>query len=242
MNRIFRFSFKDGITSRQYLASILIIIAISVNATINIFKVYSNDITTDSLPLFYHFMLSVFCFALIAPISLGISVLPEKLSGRCEYYLANNVSLTDLVDVYSKIIAISSLIPIFIYHIIVNVYFLFSDIRFIFTITLSWKMILFLIGLIIFSWYVSSYLVVLSMVSKKPDNIRTVLTIFSIVSINAVVLPMNYLTEEGVVFNENNITFYYLVILIAISIICKILTSILNKKLNNETVILSYKE
>lgn len=53
---------------------------------------------------------------------------------------------------------------------------------------------------------------------------------------------MNYLTNKGITFDSNNIITYYVIILLGMSVICVLLIKYYNKKLCNETVILSYKE
>lgn len=237
MNRIFKFSMKEGIKSKQYLAATLIVVIISLNGLIN-----SVNTSTISLNLFYYFMFSVFICVLMIPISLSIIVLNEKTSGRCEYYLANNVKLSDLIGAYSKTVMILSFIPVIIYHIITNIYSGVVNKLYIINVTLNFRTILFIFVLAIFTFIISRYLTILIMISKKPDTIKTFLMVFNILGIYAVVFPINYLVEKGVKFNLNNVMIYYIVIILLLSIICTILTSLSKNKLNNETIILSYKE
>lgn len=89
---------------------------------------------------------------------------------------------------------------------------------------------------------IAKYLVLLVMIFKKPDNIRASLTIFSIVSIYFISFPINYLLEKNLIHNNKSILNIYIIFLLLLSIIFKILEYFLIKNLDNEKVILSYRE
>lgn len=165
MDRIFQLNIKDAIKSKQYLASIFIVIAIVSNAIINIINNYNEN--NISICLYYYFLLSTCTFLLIVPIVLSIIVLAEKTSGRCEYYLANNVSINEIVNSYTKSTIVLSLIPIYLYYIIMTIYYLINNSNVIFKTILGGGSLLFNISLLIFSTMLTKFLVVLSMVSKN---------------------------------------------------------------------------
>lgn len=241
MNKITKFLLKETFSSNQYLVTLIITTVLSINGFVSLVGKNANNFNTEFI-LFYHFMINIVNFVVNIPIILAISVFNEKLSGRCEYYLANNINLNYLIYSYSKSTFLLSCVPILFYNIIVSIYLLTKSLTISISVILNLRYFIFILSLLLFMFVISKYLVVLIMICKKPDNIRTFLTIFSIVSIYAMSFPINYLSKTGLISNNKSILNIYIIFLLIISVIFKVSEKFLIKKLDNEKVILSYRE
>lgn len=191
--------------------------------------------------VYIHSSLNVFIFILMLGIAISLTAISEKMSGRCEFYLANNVSIEELISNYTNSTFVLSVLPVIIFNGVVISFMVISgsdQLRLI----VNRQMITYMVGLIIFYYTCSNLMIQLVMLIKTPSKLRTVLTLGSIITINALMLPMNYIFKSGIIPSAEATLNIYIATITMINIIIIVANILIKKRVNVENVILSYKQ
>ncbi|KWX75904.1 hypothetical protein AMQ84_16250 [Paenibacillus riograndensis] len=132
--------------------------------------------------------------------------------------------------------------PILIFNIMIFVYALFINQRVLIDLYLSLSFVFFALAFILFSYFVTSTLTLLSMLSKSPEKIRTYLSVSSVLFIFAATLPGTFLNKLGFTPDRNSLVWIIGSTLLVLAFVCVLIRYALKKKLKNEVVVLSFKQ
>ena len=228
---------KDSVLDFQYLISILIILAIPLSSIIGVLNSKANE----GQVAYLYLLINIFIFIILLGITVTLTTINEKTSGRCEFYLANNVGLKELISTYTSSTFILSILPIILLNVILLGFMYLTKNTYI-KVIYNRLTIQYLFALIIFCYMFSNLIIYLVMLIKNPSKLRTILTITGMVSVNALAMPMKYLLNNNILPTPEVMMNMYTLVLFVFNLITIISIIIIKKKVSIENVILSYKE
>ncbi|GJM75809.1 hypothetical protein HMSSN036_80250 [Paenibacillus macerans] len=235
-----KLNFRDILKSPSYLVMLNIMLIVPLNSMLQILK--TNTGLMEFIVVYVFLMLNVSIYFFLNMLTISLIVISEKSSGRCEYYLANQVDVRRLTGIYSRSSYSLNIGPILLLDILMAGYaiarhetvllHLFQDVSFV------W----FAATYLLFTYLATSTLTLISMLSKSPERIRTYLSVSSFLFIFAATLPAALIKKLGFIPNGDTIVWFTGSTLLVLAMICASVRMYLSNKLNNEIVILSYKQ
>ncbi|MDU5949201.1 MAG: hypothetical protein E6Z15_19340 [Paenibacillus macerans] len=175
-------------------------------------------------------------------LTISLIVISEKSSGRCEYYLANQVDVRRLTGIYSRSSYSLNIGPILLLDILMAGFAMASNETVLLHLFQDVSFVWFAATYLLFTYLATSTLTLISMLSKSPERIRTYLSASSFLFIFAATLPATFIKKFGFIINGGTIIWFAGSTLLVLALICASVRIFLTKKLSNEIVILSYKQ
>ncbi|WP_189029576.1 hypothetical protein [Paenibacillus albidus] len=237
---IVKLNSRDVLKSSSYLAMVIMMLIIPLNSVIQILK--TNTGPLDYLAVYILLILNISIFFFLNMLTISLIVISEKTTGRCEYYLANKLEIHKLVKIYGWSSYLLCIGPILIFDIMIFGYALFTNQKVLIELYLSVSFGCFAVSFILFSYFVTSTLTLLSMLSKSPERIRTYLSVSSVLFIFAATFPGTFIKKLGFTPDRNSIAWIIGLTLLVLAFVCALIRYVLKKKLKNEVVVLSFKQ
>ncbi|CQR56578.1 hypothetical protein PRIO_4176 [Paenibacillus riograndensis SBR5] len=240
INPIIKLNSRDVLRSSSYLVMVAMMLIIPLNSVIQILK--TNTGPLGYLAVYVLLILNISIYFFLNMLTISMIVISEKTTGRCEYYLANKLEVHKLVKIYGWSSYLLCIGPILIFNIMIFIYALFTNQRVLIDLYLSLSFVFFALAFILFSYFVTSTLTLLSMLSKSPEKIRTYLSVSSVLFIFAATLPGTFLKKLGFTPDRNSLVWIIGSTLLVLAFVCVLIRYALKKKLKNEVVVLSFKQ
>jgi hypothetical protein len=231
---------KDVLKSPSYLFMLILLLTVPLYSLMQILKTNVGPISF--IPVYVYLMFNVSMFLFLNMITINMIVISEKTSGRCEYYLANKVDIRYLSDLYSRSSFILSIVPIFIFNLIMLGYSLISRESVMLDMFVKSHFVWFILSFLFFTYTATCSLTFLSMLSKSPERIRTYLSVSSFLFTFAAMLPGTFIKRLGLTPGSGSIVLVTAFTLFTLGLGCATAYYFLKRKLNNESVILSYRQ
>lgn len=236
MNKILKSHLKESLLDKNFRIVIMASVALSVMACLQVLIGEQNELMVYCLFLALNFSLIPLMLSLI----IDTTILGEKLSGRLEYYIANGVNLKELIKVYTISSVILVIIPIVLYNIGVMMIFINMQSNMVFVLFNS-NLTIFFIVFLLFIYIFNKLAVLVTLYLKDPRKIKTYTLFTSMIFINFLAIPCGYLINSRYLTSIFDVTIVFCFIILLLTIICFVANTIISKKLNVETIVLSYK-
>ena len=240
MKDIIRALIKDLFKDKQYLLFAIISVLGSFILINNISSKYI-DTNVPFIILFIYFLFNV--ITVLMPVIASLIILPisERVSGRIEFYISNNITIKNLIILYSLVSFIASFIPNFLF----NILYLFCIIKknsIILKTVFNIKYLILGILFLMIVFLVCYILTMLIFVVNRIDMLRVILTFSNVAIIYISAIPIKIIAKSGYMIEQDNILLFSIIFLIIVLSILIIISAIIKKKVNNENVILSFKQ
>lgn len=235
-----KLNFRDVIKSISYISMVIIMLIIPFNSVMQIAKTRIGP--TEYFVVYVLMILNVSIFFFLNMLTISLIVISEKTTGRCEYYLANKLNIQKLTEIYGLSSHLLCLGPILVFNIMILAYGLITNQRVLIELYLNAAFGCFAIAFLLFTYFVTSTMTLVSMLSKSPERIRTYLSVSSVLFVFAATLPGTFINKTGLTPDRNSIVWIFGSTLLLLAIMCALIRNILKKRLNNEMVVLSFKQ
>lgn len=237
---IHKLNVRDVLKSPSYLSMLLILLIVPFHSMLQILR--TNTGPLEFIAIYVYLILNISIYFFLHMLTISLIVISEKSSGRCEYYLANQVDVRRLTAIYSRSAYVLTIVPTLLFHVLIFGYAVISGetvlLRLFQSLSFGW----FAAAYLLFTYLVTSTLTFISMLSKSPERIRTYLSVSSFLFIFAATLPAMLIKRLGFAPNGDLIVWFTGGTLLVLAAICAALRIRLGKKLCSEIVILSYKQ
>lgn len=240
VHSINKLNVRDVLKSPSYLSMLLILLIVPFYSMLQILR--TNTGPLEFIAIHVYLILNISIYFLLHMLTIGLIVISEKSSGRCEYYLANQVNVRQLTAIYSRSAYGLTIIPVLLFHILIFGYAVMSGETVLLSLFRSISFAWFAAAYLLFTYFVTSTLTLISMLSKSPERIRTYLSVSSFLFIFAATLPASLIKRLGLAPNSDSVVWFTGGTLFVLAAICVAFRIRLAKKLCNEIVILSYKQ
>lgn len=194
------------------------------------------------IPVYVFIALNISVFLLLNMITISMIVITEKSSGRCEYYLANQMNVHFLTRKMSSSSYFLSVTPILMFNLIMIGYAFTTHNSVLTELVLNVRFALFFVTFLMFTYTATYTLTYLSMLSKSPERIRTYLSVISFLFAFISVFPGMMMKKIGMNPSADSILLITASTLLVLALICALTYSYLKRRLTSEAVILSYKQ
>ncbi|MBF4692238.1 PqqD family protein [Fusibacter sp. Q10-2] len=228
----YKVSQKDS----QYLLTVGILLVLSLYSINGLVSGKMSEV----MSIYSYYLINFFNVSLMMGVLLTSTAISEKTSGRCEYYMANNISLSKIGKVFSNTTFVLVILPVLLLNIITYIvcYFVKESMIEVFFRSSTFH---YLLILIIFAYFFSNFLVTLVLLLKDPQRMRTLLTLTTIILINAFSIPARFLFENGILQTATGTANAFIIIVLIITLVVILINKLMSKKLSVERVILSYR-
>ena len=232
---------KDLFKDKQYLLFAIISVLGSFILINNISSKYI-DTNVSFIILFIYFLFNV--ITVLMPVIASLIILPisERVSGRIEFYISNNVTIKNLIILYSLVSFIASFIPNFLFNILYILFCIIKNNSIILKTVFNIKYLILGILFLIIVFLVCYILTMLILVVNRIDMLRVILTFSNVAIIYISAIPIKIIAKSGYMIEQDNILLFSIIFLIIVLSILIIISAIIKKKVNNENVILSFKQ
>ena len=232
---------KDLFKDKQYLLFAIISVLGSFILINNISSKYI-DTNVSFIILFIYFLFNV--ITVLMPVIASLIILPisERVSGRIEFYISNNVTIKNLIILYSLVSFIASFIPNFLFNILYILFCLIKKNSIILKTVFNIKYLILGTLFLIIVFFVCYILTMLILVVNRIDMLRVILTFSNVAIIYISAIPIKIIAKSGYMIEQDNILLFSIIFLIIVLIILIVISAIIKKKVNNENVILSFKQ
>ena len=241
MKDIIRALIKDLFKDKQYLLFAIISVLGSFILINNISSKYI-DTTVPFIILFIYFLFNV--ITVLMPVIASLIILPisERVSGRIEFYISNNITIKNLIILYSLVSFIASFIPNFLFNILYILFCIIKKNSIILKTVFNIKYLILGILFLMIVFLVCYILTMLIFVVNRIDMLRVILTFSNVAIIYISAIPIKIIAKSGYMIEQDNILLFSIIFLIIVLSILIIISAIIKKKVNNENVILSFKQ
>lgn len=230
----------------SYFLIVIIFFLISMNSLLTISKSnLENEVSLKILDftlqsVFFILIISYFLFLLMVCIS--SIVVSDKLSGRCELLLANQVNISSLVKNYRTIIFTLCILPIMFFIVILFTIGYFIELSSFTIMMQNIETIIFIFTLILFIFTSIEMLIYLCLIIKKVEVIRTILSLSAMFFIFGFSALGKILIEQGLIWDTQSLTLMVSIILFLLSGISLFVIFCIKRNHTNESVILSFRQ
>ncbi|MGZ7444100.1 hypothetical protein [Paenibacillus sp. TH7-28] len=235
-----KLNIRDVLKSPSYWAMLIIMLVVPFNSMLQILKTNSGPL--EFIVIYIFLILNVSIYFFLNMLTISLIVISEKSSGRCEYYLANQVDVRRLTGIYSRSSYSLNIFPILLFDTLIIGYAIASNETVLLHLFQGVSFVWFAATYLLFTYLVTSTLTFISMLSKSPERIRTYLSVSSVLFIFAATLPAALIKKLGFIPSGETIVWFTGSTLLVLAMICASVRMFLSNKLNNEIVILSYKQ
>lgn len=232
---------KDLFKDKQYLLFAIISVLGSFILINNISSKYI-DTNVSFIILFIYFLFNV--ITVLMPVIASLIILPisERVSGRIEFYISNNVTIKNLIILYSLVSFLASFIPNFLFNILYILFCIIKKNSIILKTVFNIKYLILGTLFLIIVFFVCYILTMLILVVNRIDMLRVILTFSNVAIIYISAIPIKIIAKSGYMIEQDNILLFSIIFLIIVLIILIVISAIIKKKVNNENVILSFKQ
>jgi len=187
-------------------------------------------------------IIMIYAFLQLNVISIDLTVISDKASGRCELMLANKMQLDVMIKMYNQINFLICLLPIIFLNIELFFLSIFFDIVPLKLILFNPYLILFYCLFILFMYNVSKFFIVLCLITKKLGLFRRTFSFGVFLFLPAFILIFNLMRNLGIVLTQNSLYIIFIVSLFVLNIILIFINFTTQKSLTKEKIILSFKQ
>ncbi|MNC03886.1 hypothetical protein D3C75_513120 [compost metagenome] len=234
-----RLNLKDVMRSPSYLSMAVIVLLVPLQSVIQISYGRSDS---AGYPLAYTLLiLNISVYFLLNMLTVGLIVISEKSTGRCEYYLANKLEVHRLTSIYSLSSHLLCIGPIVILNILIMGYALIMKRENLQELYFSTAFVYFAITFLLFTRCVTSVMTLVSMLSTTPERIRAILSVGSVLFMFAATLTGTLINKLGFIPGRSAVIWTIGSSLLLLTILCALVQHVLKKRLSNEAVILSFR-
>nr|HPJ90262.1 hypothetical protein [Thermotogota bacterium] len=240
MNDITRVYIKNIFKDFSFLIGLIILFVISG------YTFYKFDGTVDSGMVFIiqaiFLILITYAFLQLNVISIDLTVISDKASGRCELMLANKMGIDEMVKMYIRINFIVCLIPIILLNIelfAISVIFNLAALK---LILLNPYLILFYGLFIVFMYNASKLFISLCLKTKKLGLFRRLFSFGAFLFLPVFILIFNLMKNTGFILTQDSLYIIFILFLLILNLILFLVNLITRRSLSKEQIILSFKQ
>ncbi|AIQ47964.1 hypothetical protein R70723_20180 [Paenibacillus sp. FSL R7-0273] len=235
-----RLNLKDVMRSPSYLSMAIIVLLVPLQSVIQIS--YGKSDSAGFTVAYTLLTLNLSVYFLLNMLTVGLIVISEKSTGRCEYYLANKLDVHRLTSIYSLSSHLLCIGPIVFLNILIMGYASIMKQEILQEVYFSTAFVYFAITFLLFTRSVTSVMTLVSMLSTTPERIRTALSVGSVLFVFGATLTGTLINKLGWVPGHSSITWTIGSSLLLLTILCAVVQHMLKKRLSNETVILALRQ
>ena len=187
-------------------------------------------------------IIMIYAFLQLNVISIDLTVISDKASGRCELMLANKMQLDVMIKMYNQINFLICLLPIIFLNIELFFLSIFFDIVPLKLILFNPYLILFYCLFILFMYNVSIFFIILCLKTKKLGLFRRIFSFGAFLFLPIFILIFNLMRNFGITLTQNSLYIIFSVSLLVVNIVLFFVNSANRKSLTKEKIILSFKQ